>query len=121
MRGVFIWFIKNKVCKRKREKVTMAQDKRIREYKVGEWSTIEMEMRVRESESELGIYCEEAMSGQGEGVLASRGTRSAFVFLGVIVFSIGILEDKGGEGFSASAKGCLCRLGVKVIGHGDGS
>ena len=65
------------------------------------------------------------MSGQGEGVLASRGTRSAFVFqiLGVlvIVFGIGILEDKGGEGLSASAKGCLCRLGVKVVGHGDGS
>ena len=99
----------------------MAQDKRIREYKVGEWSTIEMETRVRELELELGIYCEEAMSGQGEGVLASRGTRSTFVFLEVIVFGIGILEDKGGEGFSASAKGCLCRLGVKVIGHGDGS
>jgi len=30
-----------------------------------------METRVRESESELGIYCEEVMSGQGEGVLAS--------------------------------------------------
>jgi len=99
----------------------MAQDKRIREYKVGEWSTIEMEMRVRESESELGIYCEEAMSGQGEGVLASQGTRSALVFLEVIVFSIGILEDKGSKGFSVSAKGCLCRLGVKVVGHRDGS
>jgi len=37
------------------------------------------------------------------------------------VFGIGILEDKGGEGFSVSAKGCLCRLGVKVVGHGDGS
>jgi len=37
------------------------------------------------------------------------------------VFGIGILEDKGGEGFSALAKGCLCRLGVKVVGHGDGS
>jgi len=49
----------------------MAQDKRIREYKVGKWSTIEMETRVRESELELGIYCEEAMSGQGEGVLVS--------------------------------------------------
>jgi len=49
----------------------MAQNKRIREYKVGKGSTIEMETRVRESESELGIYCEEAMSGQGEGVLAS--------------------------------------------------
>jgi len=35
MRGIFIQFIKNKVCKRKREKVMMAQDKRIREYKVG--------------------------------------------------------------------------------------
>ena len=80
-----------------------------------------MEMRVRELELELGIYCEEAMSGQGEGVLASQGTRSAFVFLGVIVFSVGILEDKGGKGFSVSAKGCLCRLGVRVIGHGDGS
>ena len=74
-----------------------------------------MEMRVRESESELGIYCEEAMSGQGEGVLASRGTRSAFVFLEVIVFGVGLLEDKGGEGFSASAKGCLCMLEVKVM------
>jgi len=30
-----------------------------------------METRVRELELELGIYCEEAMSGQGEGVLAS--------------------------------------------------
>ena len=47
--------------------------------------------------------------------------RGAFVFPEVIVFGVGILEDKGGEGFSASAKGCLCRLGVKVVGHGDGS
>jgi len=37
------------------------------------------------------------------------------------VFGVGILEDKGGKGFSVSAKGCLCRLGVRVIGHGDGS
>jgi len=44
------------------------------------------------------------MSGQGEGVLVSRGTRSAFVFLGVIVFSVGILEDKGGEGLFAYIK-----------------
>ena len=44
------------------------------------------------------------MSGQGEGVLASRGTRSTFVFLGVIVFSVGILEDKGGEGLFAYIK-----------------
>jgi len=44
------------------------------------------------------------MSGQGEGVLASQGTRSAFVFLGVIVFSVGILEDKGGEGLFAYIK-----------------
>ena len=44
------------------------------------------------------------MSGQGEGVLASQGTRSAFVFLGVIVFSIGILEDKGGKGLFAYVK-----------------
>jgi len=80
-----------------------------------------METRVRESESELGIYCEEAMSGQGEGVLASQGTRSAFVFLEVIVFHVGLLEDKGGEGFSVLAKGCLCLLEVKVVGHGDGS
>jgi len=32
-----------------------------------------------------------------------------------------LLEDKGSEGFSALAKGCLCRLGVKVVGHRDGS
>jgi len=57
------------------------------------------------------------MSGQGEGVLASQGTRSTFVFLGVIVFSIGILEDKGSEG---AAKGCLHMLRVEVVGHGDG-
>ena len=28
----------------------------------------------------------------------SRGTRSAFVFPEVIVFGVGILEDKGGKG-----------------------
>jgi len=37
------------------------------------------------------------------------------------VFGVGLLEDKGGEGFSALAKGYLCMLGVKVVGHGDGS
>jgi len=44
------------------------------------------------------------MSGQGERVLASQGTRSTFVFLGVIVFGVGILEDKGGEGLFAYVK-----------------
>ena len=32
-----------------------------------------------------------------------------------------LLEDKVGEGLSVSARGCLHRLGVKVIGHRDGS
>jgi len=51
------------------------------------------------------------MSGQGEGVLASQGTRSTFVFLGVIVFSIGILEDKGGKGLLGQGRQrvvCIC-------------
>jgi len=32
-----------------------------------------------------------------------------------------LLEDKVGKGLSASVMGCLHRLGVKVVGHGDGS
>jgi len=36
------------------------------------------------------------------------------------VFGVGILEDKGGEGLFVLVKGCLHRLGVKVVGHRDG-
>jgi len=42
----------------------------------------------------------------------SQGTISTFVFLGVIVFGVGYLRTR---------RGCLHRLGVKVVGHGDGS
>ena len=59
--------------------------------------------------------------GKGKESWRAEEQGALFVFPEVIVFGVGILEDKGGEGFSASAKGCLCRLGVKVIGHGDGS
>jgi len=44
----------------------MVQDKRVREYKVGERSTIEMETRVRESESELGIIVRRRCQGKGK-------------------------------------------------------
>jgi len=52
----------------------------------------------------VGYDCEEAMSRARGGVLASRGTISAFVFLGVIVFSIGYLRRRViclGEGLFA--------------------
>jgi hypothetical protein len=32
-----------------------------------------------------------------------------------------ILEDKIGEGLFALVRGCLHRLRMKVVGHGDGS
>jgi len=50
----------------------------------------------------VGYDCEEAMSRERGGVLASQGTISTFVFLGVIVFSIGYLRTR-------LAKGYLCR------------
>jgi len=68
----------------------------------------------------VGYDCEEVMSRARGGVLASQGTISACVFLGVIVFGIDYFEDKVGEGLPASVRGCLHRLGVKVIGHRDG-
>ena len=71
-----------------------------------------MEVRGQGVRVRVGYDCEEAMSRARGGVLASQGTISAFVFLGVIVF--------GGYLRTRSVKGCLHRLGVKVIGHRDG-
>jgi len=99
----------------------MVQDKRIREYKVGEWSTIEIETRVRESESELGIIVRRRCQGKGKESWQAEEQGALLYFLELLCSVFGILEDKGGEGLSALAKGCLCRLGVKVIGHRDGS
>jgi len=71
MQDIFIWFVKNVICKRKWGRVTMVQGKRIREYRVWGWSTMEMETRGQGVRVRVGYYCEEAMSGQGEGVLVS--------------------------------------------------
>jgi hypothetical protein len=60
------------------------------------------------------------MSRQGEGVLVSLGTIGALWFLGYCV-RCWILGDKVGEGLFAAARGCLCKLRMKVVGHGDGS
>jgi len=45
MQDIFICFMKNVICKRKQGRVTMVQGKRIREYRVWGWSTMEMETR----------------------------------------------------------------------------
>ena len=87
MQDIFIWFVKNVICKRKWGRVTRGQG-----VGVG-----------------VGYYCEEVMSGEGEGVLASQGTISAFVFLGVIVFSIGYLRTR-------LVKGYLHQQGVVCVG-----
>jgi len=99
----------------------MVQDKRIREYKVGEQSTIEIEMRVRESDSELSIIVRRQCQGKGKESWQAEEQGVLLYFLELLCLVFGILEDKGSEGLSVSAKGCLCRLGVKVIGHRDGS
>ena len=59
--------------------------------------------------------------GKGKESWRAEEQGALLYFLKFIVFGVGLLEDKGGEGFSASAKGYLCMLGVKVVGHGDGS
>jgi len=47
----------------------------------------------------VGYDCEEAMFRVRGGVLASQGTISAFVFLGVIVFSVGYLRTRSAKGY----------------------
>jgi len=47
----------------------------------------------------VGCDCEEAMSRVRGGVLVSRGTRSTFVFLGVIVFGVGYLRTRLVKGY----------------------
>jgi len=54
------------------------------------------------------------MSGQGEGVLASRRTRSALYFLELLCSALEYLRTR-------VVKGCLHMLRVEVIGHRDGS
>jgi len=63
MQDIFIWFMKNVICKRKQGRVMMVQGKRIREYRVWGWSTMEMETRGQGVRVGVGYYCEEAMSG----------------------------------------------------------
>jgi len=53
------------------------------------------------------------MSGQGEGVLASQGTRSTLYFLELLCAALEYLRTR-------AAKGCLHMLRVEVVGHGDG-
>jgi len=55
--------VNNVICKRKRGRVMMVQGKRIREYRVWGWSTMEMETRGWGVGVRVGYYCEEVMSG----------------------------------------------------------
>jgi len=52
------------------------------------------------------------MSGQGEGVLPSQGTRSTLYFLELLCSALEYLRTR-------AAKGCLHMLRVEVIGHRD--
>jgi len=57
-----------------------------------------MEVRGQGVRVRVGYDCEEVSRERG-GVLASRGTISTFVFLGVIVFGVGYLRTRSVKGY----------------------